>query len=377
MTERDTEIEFDFFEEPATREAARPDTGARRIRPPRRPAGPPSGLTPLLRLVGLISFAILVVLLLVLWVSSCRGEAKQDRYQAYMADVQEIAQQSERVGAQLTTTLTRPEVRQPALVRTLDGYAQQQEQSVANAQRLDPPGPLREQQEHLVQALQFRVSGLRGMADGFGTRSGNANQIGQLLSAQSRRLAASDVIWDDLFKDQAVAVLRDQDITGVEVPDSNFVQTRDLASTGSMVPIWERINGSAASGGGPAPGLHGTGIESVRAIPGGTTLSESTENTIEASTDLAFEVAVANTGDNQEVRIEVTLTIQQSPTPIVKKQTIPIINVGETKTVVFRDFPSVDFGEKRTMRIDVAPVPNEKNKANNTAEYPVIFSLGA
>ena len=142
-------------------------------------------------------------------------------------------------------------------------------------------------------------------------------------------------------------------------------------------PIWERINGSAASGGGTAPGLHGTGIESVRALPGGTTLSESSENTIEASTDLAFEVAVANTGDNQEVRIEVTLTIQQSPTPIVKKQTIQVINVGETKSVVFRDFPSVDFGEKRTMRIDVEPVPEEKNKTNNSAEYPVIFSLGA
>ena len=34
-----------------------------------------------------------------------------------------------------------------------------------------------------------------------------------------------------------------------------------------------------------------------------------------------------------------TLTIQQSPTPIVKKQTIEIINPDETKTVVFRDFP--------------------------------------
>ena len=90
-------------------------------------------------------------------------------------------------------------------------------------------------------------------------------------------------------------------------------------------------------------------------------LSTTTENTIEASTDLAFEVAVANTGDNQEVKIEVTLTIQQSPTPIVKKQTIDMINPGETKTVVFRDFPSVDFGEKRTMRIDVEPVPEEKN----------------
>ena len=158
MTERDTEIEFDFFEEPATREGTRPDRPARRPRRPRRPPGPPSGLTPILRLVGLISFAILVVVLLIFWVSSCRGEAKKDRYQSYMEDVQQVAEQSEKIGAQLTTTLTRPEIRQAQLVRALDGYAQQQAQFAATAQRLDPPGPLRRQDEQLVEALQFRVS---------------------------------------------------------------------------------------------------------------------------------------------------------------------------------------------------------------------------
>jgi hypothetical protein len=200
-----------------------------------------------------------------------------------------------------------------------------------------------------------------------------------LLASQAERLVTSDVVWDDLFKDPAVGVLQEQEISGVEVPDSNFVQTPDLASTRSMVPIWERINGSAASGNGTTTttGLHGTNIESVTVVPGGQVLSASAENTVEASTDLAFAVAVANGGDNQEVKIEVTLTIQQSPTPIVKKQTIDIINPDETKTVVFRDFPSVDFGERRIMRIDVDPVPDEKTTSNNSAEYPVIFSLGA
>ena len=199
-----------------------------------------------------------------------------------------------------------------------------------------------------------------------------------LLASQAERLVASDVVWDDLFKEPAVAVLQqDAKLRGIQVPDSNFVQTPDLASTRSMVPIWERINGSAASGTGGATGLHGTNIESVKVVPGGQVLSTTTENTVEASTDLAFAVAVADSGDNQEVKIEVTLTIQQSPTPIVKKQTIDIINPGETKTVVFRDFPSVDFGERRIMRIDVDPVPGEENTGNNTAEYPVIFSLGA
>ena len=218
MTERDTEIEFDFFEEPATREAVATERPPRRTRGPRRPSGPPSGLTPLLRLVGLISFAILVVVLLVFWVSSCRGEAKRDRYQGYMQDVQEVADRSERIGSQLATTLTRPEVRQPALVRTLDGYAQQQEQLVATAQDFDPPGPLRAEHEHMVDALQFRVSGLRGLADAFGARSGA--QIGNRISTQYRRLTASDVVWDDLFSAPAAAELRQQDLRGVNVPTS-------------------------------------------------------------------------------------------------------------------------------------------------------------
>ena len=143
-----------------------------------------------------------------------------------------------------------------------------------------------------------------------------------------------------------------------------------------MVPIWQRINGKPTTGGGTGAGLHGTGIDSVTVLPSDEDLSLSAENTIVASTDLAFRVDVENTGDNQEVDIEVTLTIQQTPTPVTKTQKIDLINPGETKRVVFRDFPSVDFSERQVMRIDVDPVPGERTAENNTAEYPVSFSLG-
>ena len=75
-------------------------------------------------------------------------------------------------------------------------------------------------------------------------------------------------------------------------------------------------------------------------------------------------------------QVDVTLTIQKSPQPIVKKATIDIINSGETKTVTFRDFPQPPFGTRTTVKVEVAPVPGEKRTSNNTAEYPVIFSLG-
>jgi hypothetical protein len=389
MSSRDTDFEFDFFEEPETQEAPgrsdrtlrRPLRGGRGPRMPRGPIRPRTGFTPLLRLLGLIAFAILIVVLLLLWVQSCQEDAKRDAYSNYMTSISAIGRDSERVGRELSDVLTTPGIKPAELQKQLNGLVQQQEIGVERARNLDPPGPLLAAHEQSVEALSFRAAGLAGLAEAFRRTQGSkdAAAAGALLASQAERLVAGDVVWDDLFKEPSVVVLRTENISGVEVPDSNFVQTPDLASTRSMVPIWERINGSAASGSttGTPSGLHGTNIESVKVVPGGQTLSESAENTVEASTDLAFAVAVANGGDSQEVKIVVTLTIQQSPTPIVKKQTIDIINPDETKTVVFRDFPSVDFGERRVMRIDVDPVPGEAKTDNNSAEYPVIFSLGA
>jgi hypothetical protein len=388
MTEREPDFEFDFFEEPETQEGSgRTDRTLRRPlgrggkgpRAPRGPIRPRTGFTPLLRLLGLIAFAILIVVLLLLWVQSCQEDQKRDAYGDYMTEISAVARDSERVGRELSDTLTTPGIKPAELQKQLTGLVQQQQISATGAQELDPPGPLRASHESAIEALEFRVAGLAGLAEAFRRTQGSkdAPAAGALLASRAERLSASDVVWEDLFMARAVTVLQQEDVTGVEVPDSNFVQTPDLASTRSMVPIWERINGSAASGSGTPTGLHGTNLESVKVIPGGQQLSTSAENTVEATTDLAFAVAVADSGDSQEVKIEVTLTIQQSPTPIVKKQTIELINPGETKTVVFRDFPSVDFGERRIMRVDVDPVPGETNTSNNSAEYPVIFSLGS
>lgn len=400
MSERDSDFEFDFFEEPETREAqprerslrrplGRPLGGPREPREPggpRRPMRPAAGFTPLLRLVGLIAFAILIVVLLVLWVQSCQEAERQDTYRDYITAIASIGEESQRVGRDLNDALTTPEIAPAELQTQLVGLADQQRLGANRARGLDPPGPLRDVHASAVQSLEFRVNGLAGLGAAFRRTAGtqDAQAAGTLLAAQAQRLVASDVIWDDLFKEPARNELRAQDVTGVEVPDSNFVQIADLASVSSMVQIWERINGGgggpgggAGPGGGGAPGgpLHGTCLEAVRVQPSGQQLTAGTETAIVASTDLAFAVVVDNCGDNQEVSIDVTLTIQQSPEPVTKVQTIDLINPGETKTVVFRDFPSLEFGTPQTLRVDVAPVPQESNTGNNSAEFRVSFSV--
>jgi hypothetical protein len=372
MSERDSDIEFDFFDEPETREATEAERPRRRG--PRPPVRPPAGLTPLLRLIGLISFAILIVVLLVFWVNSCREDARKDAYRDYVADVTVLARDSQGLGRNLNTLLTSRGQTQREIVQELEGLAQTQEQQTSQAEDLDPPGPLRPQQRELIEAFQLRVSGLRGMAGAFRqtAASQNADRAGRLLADQTRRLTASDIVWDDLFKDPAADELERQDIRGVAVPDSNFVRNPDIATTSSMAAIWQRIRGASTGGGSCTP--RGTGIVRTVALPARQELSRSSLNTVNTE-NLAFAVTIENSGCAQEVRVPVTLTIQKSPTPIVERQTIDIIDPDEQKTLNFRIEDTPPFTERTSVSVEVDPVPGERTTNNNTYEYPVIFSL--
>ena len=374
MSERDSDIEFDFFEdEPATTEAQSTRQSRRGTRPPIRP---PAGVTPLLRLIGLVAFAILVVVLLVFAVQSCRGSQKRDTYENYTEDVGEVAAQSQQIGRRLNNLLTDPAAKLTDIRQQLSGLAQQQEQGVTRAEEIDAPGPLREIHPAVIQSLQLRVSGLEGLDRAFEQTAQirNANLAGRALAVQARRLLASDVVWDDLYKDPARAVLTDQDVRGVQVPDSNFLRNPDLATPTLMASVWRRVRGASTGGSDCTP--RGTGLVSVRALPAGTDLSPDTLNTVEASEQLGFAVTIEDTGCSQEVRIPITLTIQKDPSPIVKTQTVGIINPGEQQTVTFRNLGQPPFARRTTLRVQVKAVTGETRTENNTAEYPVIFSLG-
>jgi hypothetical protein len=381
MDPRDDDIQFDFFdEEPATTEA---QSSQSRVRLPRRggrgprvPAGPARGLTPLLRLLALIAIIIAALVFFGLLVQSCASTSKHDAYKSYMGKVGSVAQSSASDGAQVATDLTTPGVKVTDLATKLDGVAEQERQNVAAAQRLNPPGQLRPEHEDLIQALQLRVSGVQGLADTFRqTASSKASTDAALLAAPAERLLASDVIWDDLFRGPATTQMKNDNINGVVAPESHFVTNQDLISERSMTLVLQRLRGASTSGGTPT-GIHGTNIVETKVLPGGQTLSQVNENTVTATTDLQFDVTIADSGDSQEVGIKVTLTIQKAQGAIVKTQTVDLINPGQTKSVTFKNLGQVPFAQRTTVNVDVAPVPGEHNTSNNKGTYPVIFSLG-
>ena len=379
---RDEDIlDFDFFDEeepPSWEDPDEPRPGPPRGRGPRPPRGrfrSPKNLTPLLRLVALIGLAILVVVLLAVWVEGCASDRKRDRYTNYLADIGEIGTASARLGEQLATQLTTVGLKQEDLDAKLGGFVQQAETQMQRAEDLNAPGRLHEANEGAVAALELRVIGLTGLRAAFQENADatDAALVGEQLAAQMGRLEASDVVWADMFRPRAQAVVEPEGIEPGQVPTSVFVPTDDLSGASDLAAVWQRIQG--ASTGGTPSGLHGSGIAYVKALPSGQLLSTTTETTIKVSTQLAFEVGVEDTGDSQEVRIKVTLTIPKQPDPIVQTKTIPIIDPGETKAVTFQVGALVPFGEQIAVKVDVDPVQGETNTANNSVEYPVIFTL--
>ena len=369
-TEPQSDIEFDFFDESPTAESA-PRRGLPRRRLPKRPPTPPGG-PQLYRLGVLIAGAIVLAVILILVVQSCRSNQKQSEYEGYVDDVSGIASASEELGGQLNTSLTTPGITLEDLRGDVEGLRDQQEQLLRSAQELQPPGPLLEQQESLVETMQFRVNGLAGLATALAqvAQSSNAEQTGAALASQAQRLVASDIVYADAFEEPTARVLEDENIGDVPVPGSKFVQNPEFASPNAWGLIVQRLTQSPQGG-----GLHGNGIQAVRALPGGEELSPSADNTVVASDSLAFEVVVENSGDSQETQVAVRLVIQQNPR-IRKEQQIDLINPGETETVTFRDIGNVTFSTRTTMIVTVEPVPGETNEDNNSAQYRVIFTLG-
>ena len=382
MTVHDDDIlDFDFVDD-QTREldqppsrGGRPPTGGPGGGGPRRPQiRPPHGITPLLRLAGLVALAILVVVLLAVWVQGCAGD-QETTYGDYLTDIGAVGKDSATIGAELATLLTTPGLAQAELETKLGGYVQQQQLDVQRATDLDPPGPLTPAHLHAIEALDLRVTGLQGMLDTFRATKDteDAAAAGRQLATHGQELEASDVVWKDLFQGTADATMAEEGVEGLKAPPSIFVENVDLYTARSMSSIWQRVHG--ASTGGTPGGLHGNQLAYTKVNPAGIQLSTSQETKITISTDLSFEVGVTNSGENQEVGVKVKLTIPGQANPITKTGTIDVIDPGETKTVTFSDFPDFPFGEDTTVQVEVQPVPGETNTGNNSAEYPVVFTL--
>lgn len=341
--------------------------------------------SPVARIAMGVGGALVAIIVLVLVVRGCQRSALEDAYASYMGDVTAIATASGKEGDALQEVLANREgAKAPELqvkVRELAGGAQA---LVAQAEALGPPDALGAPNQSLITALQYRVTGLRALADALPSvvDSKNRAYASATLASAMQRFLASDVIYQDSFVGPSKRALADEGITGVQVPDRQFFLSgvrADQASptgAGQLIPALQRTGSADGTTGttGTTGALRGTGIAVVQALPQGVSLQAGADTEIQASDQLEWQVTVENSGESPESNVIVRVTFAADASPkdaqTVEKE-IPSIQPGQQQSVTLPGPKSPTFGEASVLKVEVVPVPGEQKTDNNRAEYPV------
>jgi hypothetical protein len=304
--------------------------------------------------------ALLAVILLVLGVRGCLDARKERALKDYVRDVDALVQESDGQGQALFDLLSGPGGQDQAVdvENSLNAFRVQSAQLVDRAGSLDHPGDVSEAHDYLVETLEFRRDGLARIADNLPTALGDQNQREgtERVTAQMQALLTSDVLYFQRFLPRLVSALEAEDIQGeVRVPSN-----RDLA----FVPDIEWLD--------PAF-LHGNAIGAV-SLGGQALTPDGGSATITLSDDVAFEVQVANQGDNTETDVPVRVTVGEGDDAVELEEPLDTIAAGETKTVTIALEEQPPTGQNVPIEVEVEPVPGEEVTDNNVGTFSAIFT---
>jgi hypothetical protein len=317
-------------------------------------------------------------------VRDCQRSQLESSYTNYLNEVAAVVSQSAEQGKQLRQVMANargdkpPQLRQKILAVAGDART-----LVERARELNPPGALASPQRSLVTALEYRVTGLSTLGQNLPALLQSNDQAFKAngIAEPMQRFLASDVIYADSFVGPATQALEKDDITGIEVPKGQpFLPNPALATADGargLIPNLQRRSpaGSGDQGGG---NLRGTSLVSTEALPSETRLTTDRAQSVQASDQLKWRIAVENGGDFNETGIVVKATFSYPGSPTeadVKETQIDSIESGATTTVEIPGPTTPVFGEQGSLRIEIEPVPGETNTDNNAAEYPVNITL--
>ena len=270
-----------------------------------------------------------------------------------MTEIGAIGNASARLGQNLGTTLTTPGLKQEDLDAKLNGYIQSAENQVQRAQDIDQQPP-RARARGRSRGAAVPGQRARACRRSSTRRPRTPTRPRQGRTSRRRRSVCSRATWSGQTRSRTPPPPSPgrRGSTGSSRPG----RVRQRRRAGER----ERSGRDLAADPGSVDRRHAVGPARQRDLigegaAGGQLLSTGTETTITVTDRLAFQVAVEDTGDSQEVQIKVTLTIPAQPDPIVRTATIPLIDPGETKTVTLKVGALVPFEEQTTVRSTSIP----------------------
>ena len=252
----------------------------------------------------------------------------------------------------------------------------------AHAEALKPTKQLAPYQAALLQALQFRVTGLQCLAERITTawKLKHPLAAGQQLYSCTGQLLASDYVYADSFATSADLALKQVGATGV--PTSQFLPASEL---NLVTPIGigqalQRLHPGAVKG------VHGTEMGAVVASPRRLTLQPGTDEQGGGEQ----EAGVRRLGQEQRQlhrgRRAGEADAEACERRVGRRSSRPSTSRAspraQTATVRFTGlFASAqtapDYSVPYKLTVTSLKVPGEHNLTNNTATFTVEFSIAS
>jgi hypothetical protein len=325
---------------------------------------------------------LLFVILFGLGIRGCLNSAKKRSLREYNRDVASLVEESDnQVGDEFFKTLSGGRRAGDSL--NLETQVNQlrvvSEDQVKRAKRLDVPEEMGPAQQALVLVLEMRRDAMRKIAAKLPTAQAtgqSADEAVVQITGQMQLFYASDLLFKYRVRPYIEAALKDADVEGQTVADTNFFPYSP-GSALSPANVASRLGAtlSAARRGGPvAPGSHGHGLTSVSVA--GTDLNPDDANRIQAGASLNFTATFQNQGDNDEAGVVVKLSIEGAGAPVTAQATVPQTSQGSEASVDIPLRQAPPIGTPVTIKVTVEPVPGEQMTDNNTQSYPALFTRG-
>jgi hypothetical protein len=294
-----------------------------------------------------------------------------------------LASSSASVGKDLEDALSTPGLTMDGFQKDLTSWSQQQQAAYVAAQRLRPPGPLQSAHAEALATFYLRGAALTSLANHLKLAAANhesASLVAPTLAGDGQLLSTSDVMWDQLYRQQVMQILKSRNVSGLKVPGSRIVTTSDIVSAPSLATVYQRLG--TPSSGGTVTGVHGTRLVSTSAVEDGVSKQLSTTSGVQVAVgpNLVINVVLQNAGAYPEVQIPVTLTLNGgggTERLHTQTKTVSQVGAGAQTTVAFTNIqvPNSAFSTSGSITVRIGKVPGEKTLNDNTATYPVFYRL--
>lgn len=317
---------------------------------------------------------LLVLILLILLLRGCLNARKEQAFKDYVRDVGALVQESGQESKLLFELLSGTEGSDVDVENQLNAFAGESAKLVDRARETEHPDELEAAQRFLVESLEFRRDGIRGIADALPdaiAAQQERRQGTERIAAQMQRFLTSDRIYFDRALPSLLGPLRKEGLSE-QAPGSKFLPNVDWLQPDTVADRVGKLGGGGGGDKAAAPGLHGNGVAS--ATLGGQALAPGTSPSIGATEDLKLVVQIANQGENTETDVKVTATIGRGAEAIKLTKVLGSIAAGETKPVELPVAEQPPTGQNVPITVQVEPVPGEEKTDNNKGAFSAIFT---